>query len=159
MNRIVAGPSLRALAAAAVGRLLVLLDNGRGLADYSRSGDVKEEVNGVTLSTSNVITVQPEEVQSRLTWEIVHELWTMRFTERRCMEEGGSFVKSAPHQVELEGDLVDAARFLGIPRELFFEALRADGCSHSAITIERLRWLNIPYFWDPRSLRVMMESL
>ena len=159
MNRNVAGQSLRALAAAAVGRLLVLLDNGRGLADYSRSGDVKEEVNGVTLSTSNVITIHPPEVQSRLTWEVVHELWTMRFTERRSMEENGSFVKSAPHQVVLEGDLVDAARFLGIPRELFFDALHADGWSHASITIERLRWLNIPYFWDPRTLRVVMESL
>ena len=155
----VAGPSVRALAAAAVGRLLVLLDDGRGLADYGRSGDVKEEVNGVTLSTSNVITVQRSDVQSRLTWQIVHELWTMRFTERRSMEDDGSFVKSAPHQVSLQGDLVDAARFLGIPRELFYEALRADGWSYADVTIERMRWLNIPYFWDPRSLRVVMESL
>ena len=159
MNRTIAGPTLRALASAAVGRLLVQLDGGQSIADYSRSGVLKDEVDGVTVRTSNVITVEPPDVQSRLTWEIEHELWALRFTERRALGEDGIFVKTAPHQVILEGDLTEAARYLGIPRELFYEALRADGWSHAAITIEALRWLKIPYFWDQRSLKETMLAL
>lgn len=159
VKKTIAGPTLRALAAAAVDRLLIQLDDGSGLADYSRSGTLRDEISGVTLTTSNVITVEPPAVASKLTWEIIHPRWVLTFTERRMLGDGGNFTKSGPQQLWLEGDLVEAARFLDIPRELFLEALRADGFRHSAIVIEKLRWLNVAYVRDPQSLRVVMQSL
>ena len=159
VNKTIAGPSLRALAAAAVGRNLILLNDGPGCADYSRSGSLREEVKDVTILTYNMITVAPPNVQSRLTWEFTHPLWAMSFVERRELDPDGSFVKSGPHQVWLEGDLVEAARFLGIPKELFVDALRADGWSHAYIMIEKLRWPNVPLLRETQSLRDVMLAL
>lgn len=156
VKKTIAGPSLRALVAAAIGRNLIQLDDGRGLADYSRSGSLREEVHGVTIVTFNVITVVPPDVVSRLTWQINHPLWTLSFTERRALDEDGMFVKSAPHQAWLEGDLANAAAFLGIPRELFLDALRADGWSHSDVIIEKLRWLSVPFGRESHNLREVM---
>lgn len=155
----IAGPSLCALAAAAIGRLLVQLDNGARAADYSRSGTLRDKVNGVVLMTANVITVEPPEVASRLTWYITHSSWTLTFMDRRSLSQDGTFVKSAPCVVSLGRDLLEAARFLDIPLELFLEALRADGCSHAERMIQILRWLNVPYARDPQSLRVVIQSL
>ena len=159
MKKTIAGPSLRALAAAAVGRNLFQLNDGGGPADYSRSGTLREEVKDITVFTYNQITVVPPDVQSRLTWEIMHPLWTMSFVERRLLDSEGEFVKSGPHQVRLEGDLVEAARFLGIPKELFLDALRADAWSHSEIMIEKLRWPSIPMVRETQSLREVMLAI
>lgn len=159
MKKTIAGPSLRALAAAAIGRNLFQLNDGRGTADYSRSGSLREEVKAITVFTYNQITVLPPEVKSRLTWEITHPLWTLSFIERRLLDEDGQFVRSAPHQVCLEGDLVEAARFLDIPKELFLDALRADSWSHADTMIEKLRWPSIPMLCDTQNLREVMLAL
>lgn len=159
MKKTIAGPSLRALAAAAVGRNLVQLYDGQGPADYSRSGTLREEVKDITVFTYNQITVVPPNVQSRLTWEITHPSWTLSFVERRMLDEEGEFVKSGPHQVCLDGDLVEAARFLDIPKELFFDALRGDGWSHAEIMIEKLRWPKIPMLRETQHLRDVMLAL
>lgn len=152
-----AGPSLRALIAAAIGRLFLQLDVG-GPLDYSISGERAEELYGLTLAWSNVISVEPPEIHSRLTWEITHPAWTLSFIERRRLQDT-SFVRSAPYQVSLRGDLVDAAQFLDIPRELFIEALRSDGWSRAAIVIEQLRWFDIPIPGEPTTLRLVMQAL
>lgn len=159
VNKTIAGPSLRALAAAAVGRNLIQLDHGPGCADYSRSGALREEVKDVTVLTYNIITVAPPDVQSRLTWEFNHPRWALSFVERRELDTDGTFVKSGPHQVWLEGDLVEAARFLGIAKELFVDAVRADGWSHSDIMIGKMRWPNIPLLQEMQSLREVMLAL
>ena len=159
MKKTIAGPSLRALVAAAVGRHLVQLNDGQGLADYGRSGSLREEIQDVTVFTYNVISVLPPDVQSRLTWEISHPRWTLSFVERRLLDQSGAFVKSAPHQVCLEGDLVEAARFLEIPKELFLDAICADGWSHAEIVVEKLRWPSMPMLIKSQSLREVMLAL
>ena len=65
-----AGPSLRALAAAAIGRVWVQLDVGGDPHDYSMSGVWTGEIEGLTVTRSNVISVEPPEIYSRVTWEI-----------------------------------------------------------------------------------------
>ena len=157
MTNTEAGPSLRALVAAAIGRLFLQLEVG-GPLDYSVSGERAEERYGLTLAWSNVISVEPPEVHSRLTWEVTHPAWALSFIERRRLE-GTAFVRSAPYQVSLTGDLVEAARFLGIPRLLFVEALRADGWSPASIVVEQLRWFDIPVPGEPTTLRLEMRSL
>ena len=89
---------------------------------------------------------------------MTHPAWALSFIERRRLE-GTAFVRSAPYQVSLTGDLVDAARFLGIPRLLFVEALRADGWSPASIVVEQLRWFDIPVPGEPTTLRLVMRSL
>ena len=157
MTNTEAGPSLRALVAAAIGRLFLQLEVG-GPLDYSVSGERAEERYGLTLAWSNVISVEPPEVHSRLTWEVTHPAWALSFIERRRLE-GTAFVRSAPYQVSLTGDLVEAARFLAIPRLLFIEALRADGWSPASIVVEQLRWFDIPVPGEPTTLRLVMRSL
>jgi hypothetical protein len=116
-------------------------------------------VKDVTVFTYNEITVLPPDVKSRLTWELTHPRWTLSFVERRMLDGEGDFVKSAPHQVHLEGDLVEAARFLDIPKELFIDALRADGWSHADIIVEKLRWPSIPMLRETQNLREVMLAL
>lgn len=157
MTNTQAGPSLRALVAAAIGRLFLQLEVG-GPLDYSVSGERAEERYGLTLAWSNVISVEPPEVHSRLTWEVTHPAWALSFIERRRLE-GTAFVRSAPYQVSLTGDLVEAARFLAIPRLLFIEALRSDGWSPASIVVEQLRWFDIPVPGEPTTLRLVMQSL
>lgn len=157
MTNTEAGPSLRALVAAAIGRLFLQLEVG-GPLDYSVSGERAEERYGLTLAWSNVISVEPPEVHSRLTWEVTHPAWALSFIERRRLE-GTAFVRSAPYQVSLTGDLVEAARFLAIPRLLFIEALRSDGWSPASIVVEQLRWFDIPVPGEPTTLRLVMQSL
>jgi hypothetical protein len=152
-----AGPSLRALVAAAIGRLFLQLEVG-GPLDYSVSGERAEERYGLTLAWSNVISVEPPEVHSRLTWEVTHPAWALSFIERRRLE-GTAFVRSARYQVSLTGDLVEAARFLAFPRLLFIEALRSDGWSPASIVVEQLRWFDIPVPGEPTTLRLVMQSL
>ena len=94
MTNTEAGPSLRALVAAAIGRLFLQLEVG-GPLDYSVSGERAEERYGLTLAWSNVISVEPPEVHSRLTWEVTHPAWALSFIERRRLE-GTAFVRSAP---------------------------------------------------------------
>ena len=154
----VAGPSLRALAAAAIGRLFLQLDIGAEPPDYSMSGTRTEDINGLTLTRSNTISVEPPEIHSRLTWDITCPAWELCFIERRRLD-GTSFVRSAPYQVTLVGDLVDAVQFLDIPRELFIEALRSDGWSSAQIVLEQLRWFNIPVPGEPVTLRGVMQAL
>lgn len=158
MTKNVAGPSLRALAAAAIGRLFLQLDIGGEPPDYSISGTRTDEINGVTLTRSNTISVEPPEIHSRLTWAITCPAWELCFIERRRLEET-AFVRSAPYQVTLIGDLVDAVQFLDIPRELFIEALRSDGWSSAQIIVEQLRWFNIPVPGEPITLRGVMQAL
>lgn len=157
MTNTQAGPSLRALVAAAIGRLFLQLEVG-GPLDYSVSGERAEERYGLTLAWSNVISVEPPEVHSRLTWEVTHPAWALSFIERRRLE-GTAFVRSAPYQVSLTGDLVEATRFLAIPRLLFIEALRSDGWSPASIVVEQLRWFDIPVPGEPTTLRLVMQSL
>ena len=157
MTNTEAGPSLRALVAAAIGRLFLQLEVG-GPLDYSVSGERAEERYGLTLAWSNVISVEPPEVHSRLIWDISCPAWQLCFIERRRLE-GTTFVRSAPYQVTLVGDLVDAVQFLDIPRELFLEALRSDGWSSAQIVLEQLRWFNIPIPGEPTTLRLVMQSL
>ena len=68
-------------------------------------------------------------------------------------------MRSAPYQVTLVGDLVDAVQFLDIPRDLFIEALRSDGWSSAQIVLEQLRWFNIPVPGEPVRLRGVMQAL
>lgn len=152
-----AGPSLRALAAAAIGRVWVQLDVGGDPHDYSMSGVWTSEIEGLTVTRSNVISVEPPEIYSRVTWEIAHPVWSLLFTERRQFA-GGKFTRSAPYQVALRGDLLEGARFLHIPRELFLHALRADGWSAANVTLEHLRWLDVSAA-DLRDLRFVMQSI
>jgi hypothetical protein len=60
--------------------------------------------------------------------------------------------------VALSGDLLEGARFLHIPRELFVHALRADGWSAANVTLEQLRWLDVAPP-ELRDLRFVMQSL
>lgn len=159
MKNTIAGPSLRALAAAAIGKNLVQLYDGQAHADYSRSGTLREEVKDITVFTYNEITVLPPDVKSRRKWEITHPLWTLSFVERRMLDEEGEFVKSGPHQVWLEGDLGEAARFLGIPKELFMDALRGDGWGHADMVVEKLRWPSMPMLRETQSIREVMLAL
>jgi hypothetical protein len=152
-----AGPSLNALAAAAIGRLWAQLDVGAHPDDYSLSGVWKGEVDGLTLIRSNVISVEPPEILSRVTWELSHSSWSLTFIERRRFARE-KFVRSAPYQVTLSGDLLEAARFLNIPKELFLQGLRADGWTAATTTIERLRWLDF-VSGDPKDLKFVMQSL
>ena len=152
-----AGPSLNALAAAAIGRLWVQLDVGAQHDDYSLSGIWKGEVDGLTLVRANVISVEPPEIHSRVTWELTHYSWSLTFVERRQFIRG-KFKKCAPYQVSLSGDLLEAARFLNIPKELFLQVLRADGWTPASITLEKLRWLDVVPC-EPKDFRFVMQSL
>lgn len=114
LDKTTAGPSLNALAAAAIGRVLLQLDVGPDPHDYGLSGSWTTEVEGLTLTRSNVISVEPPEIYSRVTWEISHPAWLLIFTERRQLT-GGKFARSAPYQVVVSGDLLEAARFLHVP--------------------------------------------
>jgi hypothetical protein len=157
LDKTIAGPSLNALAGASIGRVWVQLDIGGDPHDYSMSGVWKGEVDGLTLTRSNVISVEPPEIHSRVTWEISHPVWSLVFTERRQFA-GRRFARSAPYQVALSGDLLEGARFLHIPRELFVHALRADGWSAANVTLEQLRWLDVAPP-ELRDLRFVMQSL
>ena len=157
VNKRRAGPSLNALAAAAIGRLWVQLDVGAHADDYSFSGVWKGDVDGLTLVRANVISVEPPEVHSRVTWELTHTSWSLTFIERRQLVSG-KFMKSAPYQVSLSGDLLEAARFLNIPKELFLQVLRADGWTPASITLEQLRWLDVQS-GEPKNFRFVMQSL
>src|SRR5262249_29140434 len=106
---------------------------------------------------SNVISVEPPEIHSRVTWEIRNPSWSLVFTERRRFNLG-KFERYGPYQVALSGDLVESARFLNIPKELFLLALRADGWTSSGIILEQLRWLDIVP-GDPKDFRSLMQSL
>lgn len=152
-----AGPSLNALAAAAIGRLWVQLDVGAQPDDYSLSGVWKGEVDGLTLFRANVISVEPPEIHSRVTWVLTHASWSMTFIERRQLV-AGKFIRSAPYQVSLKGDLLEAARFLNIPKEIFLQVLRADGWTRASITLEKLRWLDV-VSGEPKDLRFVLQSL
>jgi len=160
MHSRIAGPTLKALVAASMARLLIQKAEAfsGAIGDPARPGVYREEVDGVTLTTTNFVNVVEDDVESRLTWEIAHPLWTLRFSERRMLESG-SFEKAAPYSAALEGDLIDAARFLGLPRELFFGALRADGWTAAQIAIERLRWLDLPYARSGSTLNVILRLL
>jgi len=152
-----AGPSLNALLAAAIGRIWIQLDIGADPNDYSLSGVWKGEVDGLALVRSNVISVEPPEIHSRVTWQLKHSSWSLVFIERRRLLDG-KFVRSAPYHVTLSGDLLEGARFLNIPKELFLLGLRADGWEPGSITLERLRWLDvIP--GETRDLRFVIQSL
>ena len=151
-----AGPTLKALAAAAVGRLLLQLDAGADPHDYSFSGGWSAEIDGLSLSRSTIISVQPPDVDSRVTWEIRDAAWSLVFIERRQFT-GDKFARSAPYEVALGGDLLEAARFLNIPKELFLQALRADGWSAASTVLERLRWLPAPS--GSKDLKFVMQSL
>jgi hypothetical protein len=157
VDKTCAGPSLRALAAAAIGHLWIRLDIGGEPNDYSLSGTWKGEVDELTLVRSNVISVEPPEIHSRVTWELTHRSWALTFIERRRFADG-RFGRSAPYQVTLNGDLLEAARFLNIPREVFFEGLRADGWTPASITLEQLRWLDVVPC-EPKDFRFVMQSL
>lgn len=156
MDKTCAGPSLRALAAAAIGRLWIQLDIGAEPNDYSLSGVWTGEIEDLTLVRSNVISVEPPEIHSRVTWELTHPDWSLTFIERRRFDEG-RFRRSAPYLVTLSGDLLEAARFLNIPKELFLLGLRADGWSRASVTLEQLRWLDIPA--ETKDFRFVMQSL
>ena len=157
MNRSCAGPSLSALAAAAIGRLWIQLDIGAEPTDYNLSGVWTGEIDDLTLVRSNVISVEPPEIHSRVTWQLTHPSWYLTFIERRRFATG-KFVRSAPYQVKLGGDLLEAARFLNIPKELFLLGLRADGWSSASVTLEKLRWLDvIP--GEAKDFRFVMQSL
>ena len=152
-----AGPSLNALAAAAIGRLWVQLDVGAQPDDYSLSGVWKGEVDGLTLVRAKIISVEPPKIHSRVTWDLTHSSWSLTFIERRqCVR--GKFMRSGPYQVSLSGDLLEAARFLNIPKELFLQVLRADGWSPASITLEQLRWLDV-VSGEPKDFRFVMQSL
>jgi|SRR5215210_1742834 len=152
-----AGPSLNALLAAAIGRIWIQLDIGAEPNDYSLSGVWKGEVDGLTLVRSNVISVEPPQIHSRVTWQLDHSSWSLRIIERRQFA-GGKFLRSAPYQVSLSGDLLDGARFLNIPKELFLLVLRADGWSPASITLEALRWLEVTP-GEPKDFRFVLQSL
>ena len=157
MDKRCAGPSLNALAAAAIGRLWVQLDVGAQPDDYSLAGVWKGEVDGLTLVRANVISVEPPEIHSRVTWELSHSSWSLTFIERRQFVSG-KFMRSAPYQVSLSGDLLEAARFLNIPKELFLQGLRADGWTSASTTLERLRWLDVTP-GETKDFRFVMQSL
>lgn len=152
-----AGPTLRALLAARIDRDLrlnagtsggVSADRGRpGMRD-ARIGDIR-----------SVATNEVDDAQSRLSWEVAHPLWRLRFQDRRTRGEGGGFVRTAPQLVSLDGDLLDAARFLEIGRDQFFAAVRADGWSRADVTVQRLRWLDAPSARDGSTLQAMMRLL
>lgn len=150
-----AGPSLNALAAAAIGRLWVQLDVGADSEEYSLSGVWKGEIDELSLVRSNMISVEPPDILSRVTWELRHPSWSIAFIERRRLADG-KFVRSAPYQVSFSGDLLEAGRFLSIPKELFFQGLRADGWPPASITLEKLRWLDIP---GEKDFKFVMQSL
>lgn len=156
MDKTSAGPTLNALAAAAIGLLWIQLDIGGGPEDYSLSGVWTGEVDDLTVVRSNVISVEPPEIHSRVTWELTHPSWSLTFIERRRFTDG-RFKRSAPYQVALRGDLLEAARFLNIPKELFLLGLRADGWSSPSVTLEQLRWLDIP--GEAKGFRSLMQSL
>jgi hypothetical protein len=160
MNSRIAGPTLNALVAASMSRMLIQKGEAfsGAIGDPARSGVYREEVNGVTVTTTNFVNVVEADVESRLTWEIAHASWTLRFTERRMLESG-NFEKAAPYTATLEGDLIDAARFLALPKELFFGAVRADGWSPAQIAIERLRWLDLPYICEGARLNAVLRLL
>lgn len=152
-----AGPSLTALAAAAIDRLWIQLDVGADLEEYSMSGVWKGDLEGLSLTRTNLISVEPPDIHSRVTWEVDHGTWSLVFVERRRLTDG-KFVRSAPYQVSLQGDLLEAARFLRMPKELFFQGLRADGWPAASITLEKLRWLDfVP--GEPKDLRFVMQSI
>lgn len=158
MKRAVAGPTLRALVAAVIGRMFIQCGDEAGIADYGRSGVSKDEIKGVQFSADNLITVESKAVRSRINWEVAHSQWTLRFVERRQMDGNGAFVKSAPYQISLLGDLLEAARFLGIARTMFLDALRADGWSPADVAIEGLRWIDTPYSAEIPHLRLMLQG-
>jgi hypothetical protein len=147
-----AGASLQAIVAAEAARRVAHyggLFSGR-IADPGRSGVSREEAHGVVLITTNYVNVVKGNVESRLTWHVAHRRWNLRVTARSRLTADGSFEKVAPYQVGLDGDLLDAARYLGLAREIFFDALRADGWTQREVSIESLRWLDLPYVPDAR---------
>lgn len=103
-----AGPTLRSIIAANMGRILAqnLVRFGGMLGDPSRSGIFHEEVDGVRLTTTNQVTVLDAAVESQLTWDIIHPFLALRFVERRELHADGNFNKNAPYEVALEGDLI-----------------------------------------------------
>ena len=103
-----AGSTLRSIIAANMGRILARnpVRFGGMLGNPSRSGIFQEEVNGVRLMTANQVTVLDAGVESRLTRDIVHPFWTLRFVERRELHADGNVNKKAPYEVASEGDLI-----------------------------------------------------
>lgn len=158
MKRAIAGPTLRALVASALGRVFAQVGDDGAVADYRRSGTSCGSFNGVDLRTDNVLTIEPGSVRSRMVWEIANLDWTLHFTERRELDAEGHFVKSAPYQIALIGDLLEAARFLGIPRQMFLDSLRADGWSAFDVTIESLRWIDVPAGLEAPQLRLVLQG-
>jgi hypothetical protein len=156
-----AGPALKALIAANVHRFLPQYERltAGHLGDPNRAGVFRDVVDGITVSTVNHITVRAPVIESRLTWELKHPLWVLNVTERRRLDEDGAFIKSAPYDINLDGDLVEAGRFCILPRELFLGALRSDGWSAAGVTIERLRWLDTPYSRDGRVASSLIRFL
>src|SRR4051812_34716690 len=104
MKSRLAGPTLRALVAATVDRML--LQNvppfDRGVGDPRSFGLFRNEVDGISLTTNNYVNVVEADVESRLTWELMSRSWILKIVERRRLEEGGSFGRVAPYQVSLE---------------------------------------------------------
>jgi hypothetical protein len=159
MNIRLAGPTLRALVAATVNRMLLQSRPpfDRSLADPRHSGTFRNEVNGVALTTTNHVDVIESEVQSRLVRELSNPLWVLKFVERRRLEQDGSFERVAPYEVSLEGDLIDAGRYLQLPRPMFFDAVRADGWTTAQVTIERLRWIDGPFILESRNHKIALR--
>ncbi len=158
MKRAIAGPTMRALIAAAIGRVFVQCGSDAGVADYRKSGVSAGDINGVQLRTENCISIEPGCIQARLNWEIRHAKWTLRFTERRELDEDGAFVRAAPYQIALLGDLLEAARFLGLARTMYLDALKADGWSANDVTVEGLRWVEVPYGAETPHLRLVLQG-
>lgn len=158
MKRAIAGPSLRTLVAAAIGRVFTQCSNDAELVDYRKSGTSKGLVNGVLVKTDNLLTMEKDHVQSRMNWEISHPNWVIRFVERRELGLDGSCVKAGPYQVSLLGDLTEAARFLGLARTIFLNALKGDGWSRSDVIIEGLRWVDVPYAAETPQLRLVLQG-
>ncbi len=157
----VAGPTMRAIVAAAAGRILSRRSRPlvAELGDSARSGVFRGEINGITMITTNFVDIVEAKVESRLTWQISHSSWSLKVIERRRLGDSGAFEKAAPYSVSLEGDLAEAARFLDVPRELFFGAAHADGWTASEITIARLRWLDMPCANPSASLNLILRLL
>lgn len=158
MKRAIAGPTLRGLVATAIGRVFAQVGDEGGVADYRCSGTSTGFFGGVQLKTNNVLAVDEDAVRSRMAWEIGHPDWTLHFTERRQLAPEGSFVKSAPYQIALLGDLLEAARFLEIPRQMFFDALRVDGWSAAETTVESLRWTDARFGGETPQLRLVLQG-
>ena len=152
-----AGPTLRAMVAARIDRDLRMNAwmRGGGGADRGRPGTRDATVGGIR----SVATNEVDDARSCLSWEVAHPLWRLRFQDRRVRGDNGGFVRTAPQSVSLDGDLLDAARFLEIGRDQFFAAVRADGWSRAEVTVQRLRWLDAPPAQGGAALQTMMRLL